>query len=86
MPFFNFKCSECGEINEILVGSTVGSDSGKKCPSCGAEDALEKLFSVSGVSGEVIGGYEYEYGKKSWKRNGSQIDKAAILSGDKDPY
>lgn len=86
MPFFNYKCTECGEINEFLVGTTNGQVEPTSCPSCNKDNCMEKQFSMSGIGGEVVGGYEYEYGKKSWKRNASQLDKAAILSGDKNPY
>jgi len=49
---------------------------------------LEKLFtqSKSGVGIDVIGGYEYQYGKKAWKKNMSMSDRAAVLTGEKNPY
>ena len=86
MPIYNYKCSKCNEISEILVGKTVGLDNPDTCPKCGAKNTLKKQFSMQGISGEVVGGYEYEYGKKSWKRTASDADKAAILMGEKDPY
>ena len=86
MPFYNYKCSECGFMDEFLVGSTTGSSEPKQCPQCGENDVMEKQLSMNGISGEVVGGYEYEYGKKAWKRNASTVEKAAILTGDKDPY
>ena len=86
MPFFNYKCNKCDKVGEFLVGSTNGAPVPTDCPECGAENCMEKQFSMDGIGGEVVGGYEYEYGKKSWKRNASQIDKASILSGDKNPY
>jgi hypothetical protein len=47
---------------------------------------MERLFSANGISADVVGGYDYTYGKKAWKKNASTIDKAAILAGDQDPY
>ena len=86
MPFFNYKCKECGVVGEYLVGSTTDAPTPTDCPECEASDCMEKQFSVAGVSGEVVGGYEYEYGKKSWKRTASMEDRGAILAGLKDPY
>ena len=86
MPFFNYKCKECEKVGEYLVGPTTGTPEPTDCPECGKEGTMSKVFSASGVSGEVVGGYEYEYGKKSWKRTGSMTDRAGILAGDKDPY
>jgi hypothetical protein len=47
---------------------------------------MEKQFSVAGITGEVVGGYAYEYGNKSWKRTASPMEQASILAGTKDPY
>ena len=86
MPIFNYKCSECSAENEFLVGATTGGKAPTECPECGAKDCMEKQFSASGISGEVVGGYEYEYGKKAWKKNLSPMEQAGVLAGDRDPY
>ncbi len=86
MPFFNYKCDKCEEVGEFLIGKTTGTPEPTDCPMCDAKDSMRKLLSVAGISGEVVGGYEYEYGKKSWKRTASMTDKAGILAGTKDPY
>jgi len=86
MPFFDYKCKSCNVVTEYLVGATTGTPEPIDCPDCGAKNSMEKQFSMSGISGEVVGGYDYEYGKKSWKRTASTMDKAAILAGTKDPY
>jgi putative FmdB family regulatory protein len=39
MPFFNFRCAECGATSELLV--SVGAT--PPCPSCGGH-SLEKLL------------------------------------------
>jgi len=86
MPFYNFKCTKCGYENEFMVGGPTGKKEPTICPECQEENTMEKQFSMSGISGEVVGGYEYEYGKKSWKRTASPMKQAGILSGDVDPY
>lgn len=86
MPMYTYKCSECGFSDDFIVGATTGGEAPKDCPECDAKDCMEKQFSMGGISGEVVGGYDYEYGKKSWKRTASNADKAAILAGTKDPY
>jgi len=48
---------------------------------------LEKLFTSSGRVGiDVIGGYDYEYGKKAFKKNMSQAEYGEVLAGNKNPY
>ena len=86
MPMFVFKCSKCGFSDEFLVGATTGSKSPETCPQCSENNSMEKQMSMSGISGEVVGGYDYEYGKKSWRKTGTLADKASIIAGDKDPY
>jgi putative FmdB family regulatory protein len=45
MPIYEFRCNQCGEVSEILVG--VGSDDEVFiCKHCGSND-LEKILSVS---------------------------------------
>ena len=86
MPFFDYKCNKCNVVTEVLVGATTGTPEPTDCSDCGAVDSMEKQFSMTRISGEAVGGYEYEYGKKSWKRTASAMDKASILAGTKDPY
>jgi hypothetical protein len=47
---------------------------------------IDVASSVQGISFDVPGGYDYEYGKKAWKRNMSVSDQAKVLEGKKDPY
>jgi putative FmdB family regulatory protein len=87
MPNFNYTCSKCGFTKEYLVSTTIENAIAPiQCPECEEIYCMEKQFSVAGITGEVVGGYEYEYGKKSWKRTASTADQAAILAGTKDPY
>lgn len=86
MPNYNYKCTECGFSKDYLIGSTTGGEAPTECPECGVGGAMVKQFSMTGISGEVVGGYDYTYGKKSWKRNKSAGEQASILAGDSDPY
>ena len=48
MPLFEFQCSDCGEISELLVSK---SDVDPECRSCGSPK-LKKILSVpSSLSG-----------------------------------
>ena len=57
MPIFEYRCSECGAVNEVLERS--GGKSQQRCPQCGSRK-MEKLFSTfasvgaSASSGECI--------------------------------
>jgi putative FmdB family regulatory protein len=42
MPIFEYKCSKCGFVNEVLVKSA--SSKGPACPECG-EKKVKKQFS-----------------------------------------
>lgn len=43
MPFYDFRCRSCGEVNELFLRD--GNVSGAICPACGGED-MEKLLST----------------------------------------
>ena len=86
MPMFYYKCKECEFVKEYMIGGCKSGKAPEECPECNTKDCMEKQFSMDGISGEVVGGYEYEYGKKSWKRNGSAMQQAGILAGTQDPY
>ena len=44
MPIYEFKCSKCDEVFEVLVPRP--SDATEPCPQCGSADT-EKLLSVT---------------------------------------
>lgn len=44
MPIYEFKCSECADVYEVLVPRV--SDDSVPCPSCGSAET-EKLLSVT---------------------------------------
>ncbi len=86
MPMFKYKCSECETIIETIVGSTNGASEPTDCKSCDAKNTMQKQFSMDGISGDVVGGFDYQYGKKAWKKGKTMQQKAAVLSGDANPY
>ena len=50
MPIYEFKCAQCGEIQEILIRSGNASDEVEmKCKACGCE-TLERVLSRVGYS------------------------------------
>jgi len=48
MPIYEFKCADCGQTSELLVGSGRNSDD-LTCNSCGGS-RLEQLMSASAIS------------------------------------
>jgi hypothetical protein len=91
MSSFDFKCDKCGFTKEYNTSKSLPKEFNPPedllCPEC-HEGKLEKDFvsSVCGISFDVINGYDYEYGKKAWKRNMNINDQAKVLEGKKDPY
>jgi len=91
MPMLDYKCNECGYINEFYVGPNYKDDIPDECPECN-KGKLEKQFpNCSKVGVDVIGGYEYQYGAKSFRKNMTNEQYAGCLVKDengkyKDPY
>jgi putative FmdB family regulatory protein len=48
MPIFEYRCSECGAVNEVLERS--GGQNQQRCPKCGSR-RMEKLFSTFASGG-----------------------------------
>jgi putative FmdB family regulatory protein len=65
MPLIDFKCNSCGYTDEFIVGPTVSEPAPEVCPKCG-KGIMERQFSAAGQSFDVVGGYSYTYGKKSY--------------------
>ena len=88
MPIYDFKCNKCGHVEEFLVG-VIQNPVPENCPIC-KEGKLEKQFSAKGQSFDVVGGYSYQYGKKSYTKK-SPEERAKYLVKDengkyKNPY
>ncbi len=55
MPIYEFKCSECQDLFELLVVKS-GEDVEMKCPKCGA-DTFERVMSAPNYAmGAASGG------------------------------
>ncbi len=48
MPIYEYRCNECGEVQEVLHKSMQANET-VKCSSCGSED-LTRLISAANVS------------------------------------
>jgi putative FmdB family regulatory protein len=53
MPFYEYRCRECGESFEVLR-PVAERDKPAECPRCGASEAERKLtlFATAGSQGE----------------------------------
>jgi DNA-directed RNA polymerase subunit RPC12/RpoP len=83
----DYRCLKCGKVQEWNTSKSLPKEMQvpEACPDCGG--ALEQLWSATTrVAVDVPGGYDYEYGKKAWRRNMSTVEQAMVLNGDKDPY
>jgi putative FmdB family regulatory protein len=49
MPLFDYRCESCGEVFEILAGSSAAADE-VVCPSCGSVGAT-RLFGCIALGG-----------------------------------
>jgi putative FmdB family regulatory protein len=55
MPIYEFRCTQCGDIQEILVGSSTSSVE-MKCRQCQGESLERVLSRVSYTMGGSSGG------------------------------
>jgi putative FmdB family regulatory protein len=46
MPFYEYQCSQCEHITEVL--QTLGDDKAPACEKCGSAD-VKKVMSIAGV-------------------------------------
>ena len=83
MPTFDFKCNKCDFKDEFntTIPSMAPPD---VCPKC-SKGKLEKQFTTKGQSFEVIGGFEYQYGKKA-RYFKDPLFRAKAINGEVDPY
>jgi predicted nucleic acid-binding Zn ribbon protein len=85
MPMVNFKCNKCGNSEEFYSGPNFKDEIPEKCPKCN-EGTMEGQFpNCSKV------GFEYQYGKKAYRKNMTPLQQAEYLvKGEdgkfKDPY
>lgn len=50
MPLFEYLCTDCGQVNEVLV---FGSDDPPVCDTCGSQNQRKLLSAHSALSGTV---------------------------------
>lgn len=60
MPLYEYKCSECGFIFEVL--QKVNEQSQKKCPKCGG--SVKKVISAPTLQFKGSGWYITDYAQK----------------------
>jgi len=92
MPAFDFKCDNCGAVEEYIIGTHIQNDGiPEVCPKCN-KGKLEKIYSCHGFNFDILGwSPDNEHGKKNWKRRLSQEDQVKVLNPDhngqyKSPY
>jgi ssDNA-binding Zn-finger/Zn-ribbon topoisomerase 1 len=84
---YDYICDKCNFTDEYSTNKSVPKDMQppEKCPKC-QEGTMIRQFSPSGQSFDVIGGYDYTYGKKAWKKNMNMEDQSKVMAGTKAPY
>ncbi len=63
MPFYDYKCAECGAVNEVRHGMNE-KPSGLKCESCG-HGRLSRIFQAVASLGGSSGGHSHGGGCSS---------------------
>jgi putative FmdB family regulatory protein len=88
MPIFEYKCNECGYVEEFIESFSVSKENfhPNECPKC-QKGKLERQFNVDNQTFDVKGGSSYHGGKKDWKRNKTPDQIADVLADkNKNPY
>lgn len=74
MAMRDYKCTACGYTEEFIFSpSVVAPEIPEACPKCG-KGKMEYEFNPGKFSFDVIGGYDYQYGKKSNLRGKSTME------------
>lgn len=68
MPLYEYKCSKCGTVFEIL--QKVGEQPLKKCIKCGG--SVKKLVSSPAIQFKGSGWYITDYAQKKDRSNGKE--------------
>jgi putative FmdB family regulatory protein len=51
MPLYEYKCSKCGHLYEVLASSS--SEKSSPCPKCGAGQAVKQFSAFAVTSGSA---------------------------------
>jgi len=83
MPTHDYECQneKCKVVTEICTNFEKVP---KKCPKCKKGKLVKQFPDIGKIGIDVIGGYEYEYGKKAKLKDPKH--KADVLSGRVNPY
>lgn len=74
MALRDYKCDKCGYTEEFIFSPSVEApEIPEVCPKC-SEGKFEYSFNPGSFSFDVIGGYDYTYGKKSNLRGKSDME------------
>jgi len=63
MPLFDYKCTECETVTEVLQGH--GDEELIQCPECDGTDSMERLISPSSFILKGGGWYKDGYSKEA---------------------
>lgn len=89
MPIFDFKCSKCGHMEEHIISPSVIEKIPEFCPQCNT-GLMEKQFSAQNQSFDVVGGYQYQHGKKALHKKTAEERSQYLTPGPdgkyKNPY
>jgi len=66
MPLYDYKCSQCGDIFEVL--QKITEDPLKHCPKCKGE--IKRIISPVGIIFKGSGFHVTDYGKKTLPAGG----------------
>ena len=74
MAIRDYKCEKCGHTEEFIFSpSVVAEVIPEMCPKCN-EGKFSYEFNPGNFSFDVIGGYDYQYGKKSRLKGKSDME------------
>jgi putative FmdB family regulatory protein len=83
MPFYEYECSACGQLTEVL--QKISDAPLKKCPHCG-KSALKRLISAPVFRLKGSGWYETDFkSDQDKKRNLAGADEAPPAKDDDKP-
>jgi hypothetical protein len=93
MAMYDFKCDNpsCDFQEEYGISPSFSDPVPEKCPKCFTGNLVKQFPNCSKVGVDVVGGYEYLYGRKNWRKGKTDQDIAGYLvKGEdgkyKDPY